>query len=237
MERSESSIPLTALAPSQHDTGYSRLDEQLVGRDTGRPHDEYKTPAREKTFVQRVRPDGDGWITEIACLCLSIAAFGALVGFLAAYHNHPLSSFGSSTSINVVISMLVTVSEFSLLYAVSEALCQQKWLHMAHSQIRGRPLIELQRFDKAAYSGYAALSFLGHTFSSGYGFMALLGATAVIAHLLIGPFAQQAVFYPTRSAIQPDGYSNATITRALSYNGSICRSPSIFYELYTADKC
>jgi len=167
-----------------------------------------------KHRIWRVR---DGWLGEIACLVLSIAAFAALVGILAAYHNHPLSTFGTTTSINAVISILVTVSEFCLLYPVAEAICQQKWLHMHRSQTLGRPLMDLQRFDRAAHSGFAALDLLGHGLS--YGPVVLLGAFAIIAHLLIGPFAQQAVSYPTRSAPVLDNYENATIVRAESYDG------------------
>ena len=160
----------------------------------------------------------DGWLGEIACLILSIAAFAALVGILAAYHNHPLSTFGTSTSINAVISILVTISEFCLLYPISQAICQQKWLHMHRSQTLGRPLMDLQRFDRAAHSGFAALDLLGHGLS--YGPVVLMGAFAVIAHLLIGPFAQQAVSFPTRSTPVHDNYENATIARIENLNGS-----------------
>ncbi|KAK6429390.1 hypothetical protein LTR95_014464 [Oleoguttula sp. CCFEE 5521] len=171
-------------------------------------------PRTRRTFASSLS-DGrrgffDSWKPEFLSLVLSLAAFAALIAFLLVYHDKPLASFGNSTSINAIISVLITISEFSMLFPVSEALCQQKWIHMNSVQTLGAPLSDLQRFDWASKSGLAALRLIGN--GRAYGATALLGATAMILHLFIGPFAQQAVSYPVYAAAVKYPYPNATIS-------------------------
>ncbi|KAK6438419.1 hypothetical protein LTR95_005389, partial [Oleoguttula sp. CCFEE 5521] len=171
-------------------------------------------PKTRRTFASSLSESRrgfiDSWKPEILSLLLSLAAFAALIAFLLVYHDRPLASIGNSTSINAIISVLITIAEFSMLFPVSEALCQQKWIHMNSVQTLGAPLSDLQRFDWASKSGLAALRLIGN--GRAYGATALLGATAMILHLFIGPFAQQAVSYPVHAAAVKYPYPNATIS-------------------------
>ncbi|KAK4561538.1 hypothetical protein LTR86_004856 [Recurvomyces mirabilis] len=172
---------------------------------------------RSATYRIRQRLS-DSWTIELASLFLSAASFCTLLAILSLYNGKPLSRFGSSTTINTVISVLITLSEFSLVFPVSEALCQHQWMHMRNAQSRGRPLTDLRNINRAAYSSVGAINMLAH--SRRYSFAVLLGAIAMVAHLLVGPFAQQAVHYPVRStALLTYGDNNATITRAQSLFG------------------
>nr|OQO22301.1 hypothetical protein B0A51_10216 [Rachicladosporium sp. CCFEE 5018] len=169
-------------------------------------------PRTRRTFASSLADNRrgfiDGWKPEILSLLLSLAAFTPLIAFLLVYHDRPLASIGNSTSINAIISVLITIAEFSMLFPVSEALCQQKWIHMIFVQT-------LERTRSAALIGNG----------KAYGATTLLGATAMILHLFIGPFAQQAVSYPVHAAAAKYPYPEATISSTQNWistrNGSI----------------
>ncbi|KAK5109052.1 hypothetical protein LTR62_007600 [Meristemomyces frigidus] len=156
----------------------------------------------------------DTCIFELASLLLSAAAFSTLVAILSLYDGKPLSNFVSSTTINTVISVLITLAEFSLVFPVSEALCQHQWMHMRGTESGGKPVSDLQDIDRAAFSSVAAFNVL--TRGRKYSTVVLLGALAMVAHLLVGPFPQQAIRYPARTAALSQ---TATITRTQTLSG------------------
>ena len=99
---------------------------------------------------------------------------------------------------------------------------------MRSAQSRGKPLTDLRNINRAAYSSVGAINVLAH--GRRYSFGVLLGAMAMVAHLLVGPFAQQAVHYPVRvTAMLTYGDNNATITRAQSLSGRTDTSECLEY--------
>lgn len=160
----------------------------------------------------------DGWMSELTCLMIALLAMAVLIGILAMFDNKPLQSFGKSATLNTVISILISVSEFAIIYAIAEALCQQQWLELHSSRSGVVPATKLQTLDSGGRSALNALQLLQST--SSFRTPAILGALVMILHLAIGPFAQQTVNYPNKPyVLRTAGQHGATISRAQSCAG------------------
>lgn len=89
-------------------------------------------------------------------MALSAGILIALVVVLAARHNKPQPDW-RYVSINSLIAWMTTVSRACILFSVSEALGQLKWVWLMQSE---RPVHDLRTFDEASRGPFGALGLI-----------------------------------------------------------------------------
>ena len=87
------------------------------------------------------------WLWEILAVLLSLGTFSALVIILIVYDRRAVSALPTRISLNAIVSILGTISRTSLMFSVTAALCQFKWLLFSG---RTRRLKDLQLYDDAS---------------------------------------------------------------------------------------
>ncbi|KAE8153169.1 hypothetical protein BDV25DRAFT_127495 [Aspergillus avenaceus] len=104
----------------------------------------------------------------------------------------------------------VTISKGSILYVISEALGQLKWVWFAQ---RTRPLSNLREFDWASRGFYGSGELMWRL---RFRHFAVWGAMAMILALAFDPFAQNLIHYYQNMVVDPS--QRALLTKTTSYN-------------------
>ena len=136
----------------------------------------------------------DTWSGETFLMSFSFLAFLVIVIVLAVYDQKPSPSLKWGLKLNTVISILAIASKSSLMFVVSEAIGQLKWIWFRTGK---RRLKSLQSFDEASRGplGSFSLLFTRPNRKSG---LATLGAAITILALAYEAFMQQIMSYPIR---------------------------------------
>lgn len=152
---------------------------------------------------------GDNWWPEVAALCLSFACTWAMVIVLQQYDGKEAPRLPFQLTLNAIISILATTSKVSLMYLVSNAFGQTKWVWFGK---RSRNLLDAEIFDDASRGPLGALHLLSaRTRTSVLG---SLGAILTLLALVYDPFVQQIV------VVQPlySPSTNAVLNRTAFFN-------------------
>ncbi|KAK8167542.1 hypothetical protein BC567DRAFT_15141 [Phyllosticta citribraziliensis] len=149
----------------------------------------------------------DTWIPEIVSVALSLAAWAVNMALLGAFNGQPVFEWHKAT-LNTLVSVFSTLSRVLLLFAVSSALGQWKYIAFAQQQ---RKLIEFQHFDQASRGAHGSLMLL---WSTGLRSLAGLGALIMVVSLAIDPFTQSIMSFSTRQTSEMP----SSISRALRYS-------------------
>ncbi|KAL6237965.1 hypothetical protein BDW75DRAFT_237839 [Aspergillus navahoensis] len=152
----------------------------------------------------------DWFILEVLATVISAGALITLVAVLATYDRKPQPNW-HYMSLNSLISWLSTISKACILFFVSEALGQSKWVWFAQQE---RAIRNIRTFDSASRGPYGALELIWTLRGRHF---AVVGSVAVVLALAIDPFAQNLVQYYEGKVT--DGTRNATISSA-SYYGN-----------------
>ncbi|RDW86098.1 DUF3176 domain-containing protein [Aspergillus mulundensis] len=163
--------------------------------------------ASERSARMRI---SDWFVLEILATGVSAGALIALVAVLAKYDGKPQPDW-YYMSLNSLISWLSTISRACILFFVSEALGQSKWVWFSQEE---QPISNIRTFDSATRGPYGALELIwtlqGRHFAA-------LGSLAVVLALAFDPFAQNLVHYYEGTV--RDTSNTATISSS-SYYGS-----------------
>jgi hypothetical protein len=146
-------------------------------------------------------------VWEILAAILSAATLIALVVVLAKFDGTPQPTW-KHVSLNTVISWLSTISKACIIFAVSEALGQLKWVWFAQ---KTQPLLNLRTFDSASRGFYGSAELIWTLRCRHF---AIWGGLAVILALGFDPFTQNLLHY------YPNMVEN-TSQRALLANASL----------------
>ena len=100
----------------------------------------------------------DWWLFELISLAFGTASTVAVVILLLYYQNKHvpgLNTFlGVSITLNTIIAILGTIGRASILYAVTECICQQRWAWFSGPP---KPLTDLESFDQGSRGGWGSL--------------------------------------------------------------------------------
>lgn len=150
------------------------------------------------------------WWLCIASLIVSLLALGAIVVFLALVDGRSLPKLPLSITVNTYVSFFGTITKASMLVAVAESISQLKWLWFRQP----RTLEDIQTFDDASRGPLGAVQLLLKTKAMK---LAALGSLITVLSLVMDPFAQQIVSYPTRSVV----VNKATVGTAQTYDAGL----------------
>lgn len=151
----------------------------------------------------------DWFVWEILAAILSAATLIALVVVLAKFDGMPQPTW-EHVSLNTVISWLSTVSKTCIIFAVSEALGQLKWVWFAQ---RTQPMVNLRTFDAASRGIYGSAELIWRL---RFRHFAIWGGLAVILALGFDPFTQNLIrYYPK---MVEDASQRALLANASSYD-------------------
>ncbi|RDW67394.1 DUF3176 domain-containing protein [Aspergillus mulundensis] len=134
----------------------------------------------------------DTWLWEILALIFSTSAFTAIFVLLAVHDQKPSPALPSGITLNTIISILSTSSKSSLIFAISSAIGQLKWIAFRRSR---KPLSDLQLADDAGRGPLGSFwLILRHKGKD----LLCLGAAVTMLCLAFDPFMQQILSYPIR---------------------------------------
>lgn len=174
---------------------------------------DYESAQQKQNYRQsKWRSLKDTWWLELTACIFSLACFVAIAAVLLFAHNRPLSSWHLDVSPNTVVSFIATVATSSFLFALSEVVSQLKWLHFQNS---AHPLLELEHFDSASRGPLGSLNLVRrhHVRTK----LASWAAVVVILSLLVSPFVQLIITFPTPTLPSGSGV-NSTFGVASLYD-------------------
>ncbi|KAF2729492.1 hypothetical protein EJ04DRAFT_502196 [Polyplosphaeria fusca] len=133
------------------------------------------------------------WTWEVLSTLGSVASLIAMIIVLAVYNGREIFSWHGVT-LNAVVSVLSTASKALLLFALSEAVGQWKWVAFSR---RPRPLMDLERVDAASRGALGSVEWL---WVSRWKHISVLhiGAIVTLLAIALDPFSQQLVQYEQR---------------------------------------
>ncbi|KAL4766992.1 hypothetical protein BDW60DRAFT_212403 [Aspergillus nidulans var. acristatus] len=183
------------LLPLDHRTTYDDDDRHANSESDAEPPGppSLELPKRQPYPSQEIN---NYFVWELITMVLSAAILTALVVVLARHDGKPQPDW-PYISINSLISWMTTISRACILFAVSEALGQLKWVWFMQ---REQPVHDLRRFDEASRGPFGALELIwalrGRHFAA-------LSSLAMILALGFEPFAQNLIRYYQGSIDHP----------------------------------
>ncbi|KAL5040978.1 hypothetical protein BDW71DRAFT_192695 [Aspergillus fruticulosus] len=183
------------LLPLDHRTTYDDDDHHANSDSDAEPPGppSLELPERKPLPSQEIN---NYFVWELITMVLSAAILTALVVVLARHDGKPQPDW-PYISINSLISWMTTISRACILFAVSEALGQLKWVWFMQ---REQPVHDLRRFDEASRGPFGALELIwalrGRHFAA-------LSSLAMILALGFEPFAQNLIRYYQGSIDHP----------------------------------
>ena len=120
-------------------------------------------PKHTSTFKSVFSQD-DNWTWEIVCVLLGVLLLIALCLVLWHYNGKEApqfgDAFGTSLTLNTVVSIIVTGARAALLLPAAECVGQLKWTWFAQDY---RPLNDVSTFDKASRGIFGGFGLLWRT--------------------------------------------------------------------------
>ena len=113
-------------------------------------------------------------------------------------------------SLNTLVAILSTLARTALLVPVASCISQLKWIYLVSAS---RSLRSVQVFDDASRGPWGSMELIWKlNFRSK---LASWGSVITILTLMMGPFSQQLLLYPSRPQYSPTG---ATFHASQVYN-------------------
>jgi len=187
---------------------------------------EYESDAPQQRGLLRSFPSFIyNWWLCILSVFISLCAIAAIVGLLLLVDGKTLPTLPLSITVNTYVSFFATVAKGTMLVAVNESISQLKWLWFREP----RTLQDIQVFDDASRGPVGAVRLMFRTKAS----LVALGSLVAILSLVMDPFAQQIVSYPSRFI-----YTNsATVGRAQAYDAEISLLTRKLFLIYPSTLC
>ncbi|KAF6827139.1 hypothetical protein CMUS01_09121 [Colletotrichum musicola] len=128
-------------------------EQQNIAAEEDRPKEGNRLKASAWRIIK-------GWWQELACCCLGIASFAALVVVLQGSDGQPPPDWPLGLTINTAVAALSTVSRIALAIPITEGLGQAKW---AWFKKRPRPLGDFDAFEQASRGIWGSLTLVVRT--------------------------------------------------------------------------
>ncbi|PKX90088.1 DUF3176 domain-containing protein [Aspergillus novofumigatus IBT 16806] len=157
--------------------------------------DKEKQPKKDKWTLLFLNT----WSFEILSIVFTAACFITLCCLLLIYNLKRSPDLPQGLTLNSIVSVLATAAKSSLLFSISNAIGQLKWIWFRQGK---RQLYDMQAVDDASRGPLGSLSILFQRQHPG-GLLLSLGAMVTIISLAFDPFVQQIVSYPVRQVISP----------------------------------
>ncbi|PYI13750.1 hypothetical protein BO99DRAFT_477529 [Aspergillus violaceofuscus CBS 115571] len=170
------------------------------------PPDEANGPEKKRSTWTVMQ---EWYVLELASMLVAAGCVVATVIVLRRYDRRPQPAW-RYMSLNALISWLSTISKACILFAVSEALGQLKWVWFA--QGRRRPLPNLQTFDSASRGLYGSAQLIWMLRGRHF---AIWGSLAVILALAYDPSVQNLIHY--YSDLMEDAHQQAWVANTSTY--------------------
>ncbi|KAJ9652314.1 hypothetical protein H2198_008402 [Neophaeococcomyces mojaviensis] len=130
---------------------------------------------------------GDDWYPEVAAVSFSFTCTMAMVIVLQQFDQKPAPLVPFGLTINTVVAILATASKVALIFVVSNAIGQMKWVWFNSDQ---QNLLDVEIFDDASRGPLGSLRMLSEKTRWSLG---SVGALLTLLALLFDPFVQQIV--------------------------------------------
>lgn len=192
----ELEIQLVRLTDTEVDTSVTEIHSRAVRRPVIQEH-------------------ANSWYPEIIGICFSLACLIAIFAVLFHFHGEEAPHTLYGLTLNVGIVILGTAAKVSLVFAVSNALGQLKWIWFAGSE--SRKLIDATSFDDASGDPLGAIQRLASATCKSIGFV---GAVLMILTLAYDPFVQQILRYQPSVRYTPSNLVIMRQTQFISQNDS-----------------
>lgn len=140
----------------------------------------------------------DSWWPEMLSIIFSLTATTAISVILMAFNGSIAPHIFMGLTLNAIISILATASRAALLFAISNALGQTKWIWLSGEWPKTLDVAET--LDSASRGPLGSLQIL---LATGRLSSASIGATLTILALALDPFVQQLVVYEAGLNYQP----------------------------------
>ncbi|KAK8096130.1 hypothetical protein PG999_014152 [Apiospora kogelbergensis] len=201
--------PLSPYGPPQtKGMGHEYVElGDMKGEGAGRPRDadqESLPPRPTKTAEE-----SGWWVVEIIACVISSLALAAIIVTLGLMDGRPLRTWPMSITLNSFVSFMSTIAKAALVMPVAEGISQLKWLWF---RSKGS-LEDIQKFDEASRGSWGSLKLLFHTQQV---HLAKLGAFIMITALVMEPFVQQVIIYPTQMIATTDHAATVPVARGYS---------------------
>lgn len=128
----------------------SNGDTRLPGQPRSRTN-----PRRWSSFRRAVT---NLWVFEILCWLLALGCLTTIIALLYSFNGQRVPEWASGITLNAVVSILATVTVFSLMVPVAAGLGQLKWLRMRHK----RPLMDFELIENAGRGPAGSILLLLH---------------------------------------------------------------------------
>ncbi|KAL4879287.1 hypothetical protein BJY04DRAFT_220407 [Aspergillus karnatakaensis] len=170
---------------------------------------------QEKQTSRWLRLSLDTWLWEVIAIVSSLPFFIAILTLLFVCDQKQSPKLPSGITLNTIVSILSTASKSSLIFAMSSAIGQLKWISFRKERA---PLYDLQLADDAGRGPLGSflilLRYKGRA-------VVCVGAAVIVLGLAFEPFMQQIISYPIRQT--PSADLHASVKRAqypLFYNAA-----------------
>ena len=154
---------------------------------------------------------GTFWLWEILACAFSFISIVALIGLLKHEDQRPLNEWTVRITPNAIVSFIAALTKSSFLVVVTEILGQLKWLHFHKSP---RNLSDLSLFDQASRGPWGSIKLL--LLKNGKTVTASCAAVVVLLALLVDPFVQLVITFPSKNIITPG--LEAKLTRTIIHD-------------------
>ena len=135
------------------------------------------------------------WLWECAACNFSLICLMSILGVLVYENGHQLDEWHFTIPPNTVIAFIVLLAKRSLVMVLSSILSQLKWLNFENAP----NLKQLKNFDRARRGPWSSFLFLW--ISKGTTILASSTAFLALLALLLDPFVQIALSFPSEFAV------------------------------------
>ena len=183
----DAALPESGTNISVSGTLLSQSSGRTLDRNKGEKQTRIRFPTRKFTQL---------WLWEILGSLFSVSCILAIIAILSYLDGKPLDHWTLSLiSPNALVSVFATMSKSAMLLTITEAISQLKWIYF---QQRARRLLDFQIFDGASRGPLGAVRLLWTVKLQAI--LATLAALVTVFALAMGPFTQQVLSFPTRTA-------------------------------------
>ncbi|PPJ52611.1 hypothetical protein CBER1_10676 [Cercospora berteroae] len=202
-----------ALEDSNHDEHVSML-----------PNDGEHSSQSNSIRVKRISSPGSKgnnlnflripWAIELSACVFSVACMASVVLVLVLENGKSIDNWKLAIPVNAVVSFLATMAKSSFLLTLTEIISQLKWGHFRRST---QPLEDFELFDSASRGPLGSLLILRKHKDA---VRASCAAFLVLAALLVDPFVQLSIRFPSKPFPETQNVTAATFRTTTAYNPS-----------------
>ncbi|KAK8023930.1 hypothetical protein PG993_011996 [Apiospora rasikravindrae] len=185
------------------------------------------------------------WLWELATIFMSFVSMAVAIVALAVEDGKSLDDWDFTIQPNSLISVFITLSKSATMTVLTGAITQSMWMQFEQ---RSTPLMRVEEIQEAGRGPWGSIKLLMAMMKGKrFNLVAIAGAVITVATLALDPFAQQVMFFPSRTIPAKDGkaiFKSTQTWRDLDMTsvqgavfGGIYRNPQITNYKCTEASC